>query len=166
MLAIRTALESNTPTALLLRDFISGDAQDLRFAMTSVVNKVRDSESSRCKTYKDINPTLEIHGVYKQAKLANNDRHRISFTRFRVSGHSLAIEKGRWSRRGRGRLPPEERLCVCGEVQDEWHVVQTCPVTNHLRQAYNFVTLDQLMNSDQFAFDTVCKIIHEILGSY
>ncbi|KAK7074213.1 hypothetical protein SK128_018360, partial [Halocaridina rubra] len=51
-----------------------------------------------------------------------NELHRLSFTRFRVCGHSLVCETGRWNRRGRGRLLPEERLCMCGDVQNERHL--------------------------------------------
>ena len=57
--------------------------------------------------------------VYRNRRFTN-DVQRVSFTRLRVSGHNLAIETGRWDRRGRGRLPPEERLCACGEVCTNW----------------------------------------------
>ena len=50
---------------------------------------------------------------------------RTSWTKLQLSGYSLAVEEGRWNRRGRGRLPLEERLC--GEVQTERHVFEQCP---------------------------------------
>ncbi len=130
-----------------------------------VVSGIRNSESSRRKTCKEINPTYEVHCVYKQRNTVN-EVHRLAFTRFRVSGHSLACETGRWNRRGRGRLAPEDRLCVCGDIQTEQHVVQSCPLTNHLRQTYHFDTMQQLMTSDQFTPDLLCKIIHDILAAY
>ena len=55
---------------------------------------IMTSGTSRCNVYIDVNPTMTVHDVYR-VKHTVNDLHRISFTRFRVSGHSLAIETGR-----------------------------------------------------------------------
>ena len=73
-----------------------------------------------------MNPTFSVHDIYVKRQTVN-DIYRSSFTRFRVSGHSLSIETGRWNKRGRGRLPLEERLCRCGDVQSEIHVVEGVP---------------------------------------
>ena len=59
-----------------------------------------------------------------------------------LGAHSLAIETGRWNRRGQGRLPREQRLCTCGDIQTERHVIETCPLTNPLRQHYGFTPLE------------------------
>lgn len=71
--------------------------------LRELVDKVRrallTSRTSRCNEYKDINPTMAVHDMY-QVRYAINYFHRVSFTTFRVSGHSLAIETGRWNRRG------------------------------------------------------------------
>ena len=57
----------------------------------------------------------------------------MAFTRFRVSGHILTKETGRWNRRGCGRLP-FEGVCVCGgAVQTERHLVENCPMTEYKR---------------------------------
>ncbi|MPC77518.1 hypothetical protein E2C01_071975 [Portunus trituberculatus] len=61
--------------------------------------------------YRAINPNLGLHSMHRDHHTIN-DRIKVSFTRFRVSGHSLAIKSGRWNRRGRGCLPIEERLFV------------------------------------------------------
>ena len=90
-----------------------------------------------------------------------NDRYRISFTRFRLSGHSLAIETGRWNRRGRGRLPVEERLCECGLVQTEKHVIEYCPKTQQLRNVYGIRTLHDLFSNS--SNEAQCKFVHDIL---
>ena len=55
---------------------------------------------------------------------------RVAFTRLRLSAHRLRIETGRWA-----RLPPNERLCSCGHIQDEPHVNQLCPLVQHIREA-------------------------------
>ena len=80
-------------------------------------NCLRRSESSRRRVYcNEINANLDVHDIYfKKHNIL--EIHRIAFTRFRISSHSLAVETGRWNRRGRGRLPLEERLCSCGLVQ-------------------------------------------------
>ena len=91
--------------------------------------------------------------------------HRIAFTRFRLSSHSLVIETGRWNRRGRGRLPIEERLCSCGMIQTEEHVVCQCPRSQHIREEYNFTCISDLM-SGRFGNEILCKIIFRILNLY
>ena len=73
-----------------------------------------------------------------EKKQSINDIHRIYFTFIRVSGHSLDVETGQWNRRGRGRLPMEERLCVCvcvcvyGDIKTEQHVVEKSPQTKQI----------------------------------
>lgn len=89
---------------------------------------------------------------------------RISFTRFRVSEHNLAIESGRWNRRGRGRLPMEERPCTCGGIQTE-RVVQHCVTTENVRRLYGLSTLKDSFNGKDSNEDS-CKIIHKILSLY
>ena len=88
----------------------------------------------------------------------------MSFTRFRVSGHSLAVETGRWNRRGRGRLPMEERLCVCGQVQTEQHVVEQCPITSDIRVRYGLYRID-LFNR-KYSDEVSVKITHDILNLF
>ena len=105
--------------------------------MNAMQRSIMQSQSSRRLAYVHLNPDLTVNGVYNK-RIGVSEVHRISFTQFRVSGHSLKIETGRWNRRGRGRLPVEERLCPCGEVQTELHVVQSCPLTQHLRDQFSF----------------------------
>ena len=83
----------------------------------------------------------------------------------RVSAHSLAVEQGRWNRRGRGRLPIEERLCPCGQIQTERHVFEYCHISLHLRRRFNITTLENLLNERQ-DHDVVCEAVHFILSLY
>ncbi len=161
---IKTVTNTNTITSRLIKDFIYKDVVDLSVSKQRIVSSIAHSESSRRKTYKEINPDFIVPFVYKN-KHCINEIHRIAFTRFRVSGHSLACETGRWNRRGRGRLPVEERLCGCGEIQTERHVVQNCSLTQHIRNTHNFETMEQLF-SNQFMPDIVCKVVHDILSVY
>ena len=128
-------------------------------------DKLIRSDSSRRVVYRDvINKDLIINDIYTKKNFII-EAHRIAFTRFRVSSHSLAVETGRWNRRGRGRLPMEERLCSCGEIQTEIHVVDHCPLSQHLRDQYEFTSISDLM-SERFSNQMSCKIIYEILNLY
>ena len=70
--------------------------------MQSLKHGIITSESSRRIVYRDtMNIDLSVHNIYsKRHNICEN--HRIAFTRLRVSSHSLAVETGRWNRRGRG----------------------------------------------------------------
>ena len=91
-----------------------------------------------------------------------NEVHRVAFSRLRVIGHTLAIETGRWNRRGRGRLEVAERLCPCGAVQTELHVLESCPLTLDIRTQYNFASWTQIINDD--APFPIAEIVYKILS--
>ena len=155
---------SSTCTGRMLKEFINNDVPEMPVTMQKVVQGIVNSDTSRRLTYKEINPDFSVHYVYKERHTIN-EVHRLSFTRFRVSGHSLVVETGRWNRRGRGRLPLEERLCVCGLVQTERHVVEHCPLTQHIRDMYQLSRMEQLFG-EQFSPEKSCQITHEILNIY
>ena len=128
-------------------------------------SSLSNSESTKRTLYcNTMNPGLETHDIYLK-RCVINETYRIAFTRFRVSSHSLAIETGRWNRRGRGRLPIEERLCMCGQVQTENHVVSECTISQHIRNQHGFSNITELM-SDNLPKETICKIIFQILNLY
>jgi hypothetical protein len=99
-------------------------------ATQSINNDICASQKTKCLSYHTVNPHITVHDVYK-GELLIPERFRIAFTRLRLSSHRLRIETGRWSRLARDR-----RLCVCGHVQDEKHVVEQCPLTQQLRVEY------------------------------
>ncbi|MPC76348.1 hypothetical protein E2C01_070758 [Portunus trituberculatus] len=76
--------------------------------------------------------------------------------------HSLAVETGRWNRRGRGRLLVEQRLCSCDQIQTERHVVEDSRLTENTLQVYNTSRLEDLFN-DSISSHEARAIIHEIL---
>ena len=94
--------------------------------------RIRTSICTKFITYRDINPTMTVHDIYDiNNRCIVPEHYRVAFTRLRLSSHNLRIETGRWS-----RLPRERRLCPCGAVQDEKHVLELCTLTEHLRTQY------------------------------
>ena len=84
--------------------------------------------SSRTIVYKTLNPDLTVDKVYcKRTYL--KEMHSIAYSQFRVSGHWLAIETGRWNRRGRGRLLVEERL---------YPIIDMLLINIYFGSSYNF----------------------------
>ena len=99
------------------------------------------SNRSKFIVYRNINPSYSVHSVYSsRSSLLIPEVYRMSFSRLRLSSHRLRIETGRWS-----RIPRDRRLCPCGQIQDEEHVLAHCWITQHLEDF---------------------RLIHEILQSY
>ena len=92
--------------------------------------RIRTSDSTRRKVYCDINLTLSVSPIYFRACVVP-EHARIATSRIRLSSHRLRIETGCWSRVSR-----EDRLCNCGEVQTEEHVLLFCPLTQQLRDLH------------------------------
>ena len=63
----------------------------------------------------------------------------MDFIRVRVSSHHLAIEIGRWS-----RIPKDEPLCPCGQVQTESHILLEFPLSEAIRQNSNHMDFESL----------------------
>ena len=106
-------------------------------------SKITESVSSRRKTYCDFNPGFTRHRMYRE----NIPEHlRVALTRIRLGSHRLKVETGRWS-----RIPVEQRLCTCGEVQTEQHVLLSCPLSEPIRETFrnlNFTDPSILMEGN------------------
>ena len=132
--------------------------------LLTAVGKVLHSDSSRFQLYCIWNPNLESHVIYTKKKNIK-EAHRVFWTKIRVSGNSLAVEEGRWNRRGRGRLPLEERLCDCGEIQSERHVIEQCLKSAVPRQQYGITAMENLL-VERDDYESVCGVIHSFLSLY
>ena len=83
--------------------------------------------------------------------------NRKIFTRFRISAHNLAIERGRYTR---PPTPVEERTCKhCPQqVEDEFHVMMNCPeYSNQRTTLFNDIELQcprftELSAGDKFVY--------------
>ena len=164
-LVLRLVMNTRYNTKRYINDLVNNDFDDIQNEIVLLKRSLSNSESTKRTLYcNTMNPGLETHDIYSK-RCVINETHRIAFTRFRVSSHSLAIETGRWNRRGRGRLPIEERLCMCGQVQTEDHVVRECTISQHIRNQHGFSNITELM-SDNLPKETICKVIFQILNLY
>ena len=62
------------------------------------------------------------------------NKFRISLSKFRLSSHDLAIEKGRYN-----NINIENRLCIycnMNAIENEFHFLLVCPKYRHLRIKY------------------------------
>ena len=111
-------------------------------------NRVSLSEKTKFVLYRDINTQYKVHSVYNRRKDYIPEHYRLAFTRFRLSSHRLRIETGRWA-----RIPRERRLCPCGSIQDERHVLVDCNLVRYIRDSYgqevNFPGVLDYANSRQ-----------------
>ena len=127
--------------------------------------RIRTSDSTRRKVYCDINRTLSVSPIYFRACVVP-EHARIATSRIRLSSHRLRIETGRWSRVSR-----EDRLCNCGEVQTEEHVLLFCPLTQQLRDLHpnvlmctSFGELFELVDSQNAR--NICIYCEQVLKTY
>ena len=165
MHAMRVTLRYNDAISRYLKDMTTNyRTNDIKEAQVILNASISNSTSNRLLFYKSINPKFDVHDIYTK-NIKVNELERISWTRLRLSAHSLAIEKGRWNRRGRGRLLLEERLCPCGQVQTEAHVIENCIVSLQIRQMYNITTVKELLHT-RTDHAMVCTIIHKLLSLY
>ena len=98
----------------------------------TISEKFENESGSKAMIYKEINPQLKVHPVYKSKEYII-ERERLVFTRFRLSSHHLKVETVRWA-----RIDPDERVCGCGlGVENESHVLLDCPKTEEIRARCN-----------------------------
>ena len=156
--AMGMAITARTPMGRYIIDLENDAGSLLHKSVTATQQRILTSTKTRMETYKQFNSDLLVHPVYKSTDTALSEWARIHFTRMRLSSHYLHIETGRWC-----RLPRHRRLCICGHVQSEEHVLLECMETAELRQKYNslgFNSITELMCSDPVS---LCQYCLEIL---
>ena len=165
---ISLAIQVRSPMGLVLETLATNGFQPINYSSEGLEHlrvNINNSEKTRDKTYKEINPSLSTSVIYcKDSKIP--EYARIAITRLRLSSHRLRIETGRWS-----RLPKEERLCSCGMIQTEEHIVLNCVETRTLRLKYVCVSdiqsVAQLLNSCDLAFlNKVALYCYEVLKHF
>lgn len=133
-------------TSRYLRSILDDNVCDVQDNFTATIDRVRNNvQSPGCTFYRVIDSNCGVDGLYHTMCLRVQKLERISWTRLRLRVQLLTVEEGRWNRRGSCRLPIKERLCICGSLQTEHHVVDSCPATEHIRQHYGFGMMDSLL---------------------
>ena len=118
-----TADSGRSPANILVKRLID---QFHQTSMESINN------SSKMKVLSLLKQTPGAEAYLSEVK---NTRHRTALSKLRLSGHSLEIERGRYS-----GTPPEERYCTYCKalgsrlVEDEKHFLLHCPMSKELRE--------------------------------
>lgn len=128
-------------------------------------NNIRLSAEKRSKfqTYLLINPNLVINDIYIDKANSIPEYQRINFSRLRLSSHNLKIETGRWS-----RIPREERLCNCGILQTEYHIIFDCSNTKTIRDTFTSINFN-LSFSEFFSennIEVLCSYLYQIIDVF
>jgi len=150
--------DANTTCARYVNRLLNSNG-DLRISDIDMIKqRVQESDRSKFITYKDMNPNLTVSAIYSTRVI---EYHRMCFSKFRLSSHNLMIEMGRWS-----RIPRDQRLCSCSEIQTELHVISACPRTLHIRDSFPHVNCATFANLfDQNPGD-ICYIISKCLSEF
>jgi hypothetical protein len=126
--------------------------------MSELRARVSTSDSTRRKMYIEMNPSMKTCSILQRHDPSVKEYHRISMTRLRLGSHHLKVETGRWA-----RIPFERRLCSCGEIQTEAHVLLHCRHSQHLRWHLQNQTISELFQGNTHEISKYC---HDILTLY
>ena len=145
------------PAGKVLQDLLAENGTHKDQYQETVLQAVRSSTSTRRVAYRNMNPTLSVSSVYSNSPVPEHSR--IAFTRFRLSSHNLPYEMGHWA-----HVPPELRLCSCGSVQLDSHILLECVNTQPMRlsnKISNCACLNDLFQNNDVM--DVCNLCYEIL---
>jgi hypothetical protein len=156
---INLAITTRCPAGLLLHDLVNEHQSQKELHCVSVQQAVLSSDSTRRVAYRNLNPTLSVSQAYTSSSIP--ECNRIAFTRLRLSSHHLQYEMGRWT-----RVPPEQRLCRCGAVQTDSHVLLECVHTQQARLTNNITNCTNLSdlydNFDIIFISQLCKDVLDV----
>ena len=122
--------------------------------------KISNMDSSLIVYYRNL-VGLENSCIYSHYI---NDYYRIIITRWRLSSHKLMVEVGRHRR---PIVPREERVCsMCGVLEDEQHVIFTCPLYDNIRKEYEEVvtnrTIAKFLNPNSNMVVSTARLLYGI----
>ena len=90
-LVLKLIMNTRYSTKKYLYDLINNDIDDIQNEFASVKDYLSRSESSKRTLYRNsMNVDLKTHDICSK-KCFINETHRVAFTRFRVSIHSLKM---------------------------------------------------------------------------
>ena len=142
---ISLAIQKKTPMGIIIQEIINNRNSQVETSLDKTKDLIQTSDSTRCKTYREINRDLSKCVTYSNQHPLP-EYQRIAVSRLRLSSHRLKIEIGHWA-----RLTRENRLCSCGQIQTEQHVLLQCRLTQNLipRSHYRAITTIALIVSDR-----------------
>jgi len=150
------AIRTGSPMGKRIATILDYETCQQSLFMKNLNESVAQSESSRRSTYRDLNPSLEPSKALKMYTI--NESDRIALTRMRLGSHQLRVETGRWA-----GIPLENRTCPCNTgIQNELHVLLSCPRSQHIRQRFqleNINNLSELFNHDTEQLAEYCKLL-------
>ena len=113
-------------------------------------------KSNRCRLYRDIK---EVHDTEFYLRQQCNCHLRQGLSKIRLSSHKFFVERGRWSK---PKVEYIERLCtLCdqGDIEDEYHILMTCP--HYLDLRVKFIKKQYYVRPSMHKFqkllNTTCK---------
>ena len=152
------AIQTHCPAGIILQKVMNRQFPDCTMKRDAIKQTVQSANTTRRRGYYALNPTLTTHAVYSSLV---QEHHRIAFTRLRLSSHNLPYEMGRWA-----RIPPENRMCPCGSMQTDAHIILQCEILRdqRLEQIRNCLNLaDFFDNLDIF---DICKFCKNVLDTF
>ena len=157
MHAMGLARDANAPCARYILSLEQFAPEDTRRQLNE---RIEQSQRTKYITYRTLmNPQLSLHEMYTDTSVKEHER--LAVTRLRLSSHNMAIEKGRWARQ-----PRERRICVCGEVQDEPHVLGICPLTAPVRAKYPQINFEMPAFFDVEPTQVMTKVCYDLVKNF
>ena len=98
-------------------------------ALKDNVQQKANANHPRYQAYLLMNSSLTRPSIYSRDVPSNK---LIFVSQIRMVSHSLQIELGRQQK----NVPRTERLCTCGNVEDEKHFISDCHLYSHIREQY------------------------------
>ncbi len=160
------AIEANCPAGLVLCKLQSMGPNYVYVAncLTKAQTAIWNSTSTRRTTYMLLNPNLSMNCIYNKSSYVP-EHCRIACTQIRLSSHCLRVETGWWA-----RIPFENRICFCGAVQTEEHVLLKCPLTEEIRTPYPVThecsTITDVLNVDKNNIKQVWYLCAKVLDQF
>ena len=105
------------------------------YLMKQSIERKAGNGKSRYKSYLAMNPTLSRPNIYNRYVPTYK---LLPVIRLRTVSHNLEIEKARHTPQ---HIPQEQRLCSCGEMEDEQHFTLHCNQYTHIREKYDLCQL-------------------------
>lgn len=151
---MQMAMQARCPAGIALEKLLQDPEER---SLDQRQSAILESDSSRRMAYRTVNPTLQRAAAYRDGI---EERDRVAFTRLRLSSHNLIMERGRWN-----RVPRDQRLCLCGELQTEAHVLLSCDHTRTARDHHSsldFTSLENLFSGPARDVAALCRSVLEL----